>query len=269
MCYKFKGKFRIEETTTGTEQVCNRTTSDGILECSSILIHATSDNDLSGIRYAETVATAPDLFDGWSTMAGIMTVTETQAKHIEIYARLYGPHESMTVFYDDISIKPLPRMCGMLVLNGDFEVGDTRFWLPSDKGSIDVDVSSFGANNSNYSMMITKYTTDRLRQKLDTRCLIEGQEFLIRAKFKLVSSTDTSTGIICDPLILNEREVTACPSVTIRGEDCVVDGTLRYTFWNEKSELWDANSFNEYEKLYSVDADMAACQVSIMFSGYN
>ena len=226
-------------------------------------IFAEDGKDSEGIRYAEAVAVTPDAVDGWSIMAGIMTVTEIQADHNEINVRLYGSHESMTVFYDDISIKPLPRMCDALVVNGDFEIGDTRFWLPNDRADIDVDVASFGANGSKYSMMITKYTTSRIRQNLDTRCLTEGQEFLISAMFKLVNSTETSTGLSCNPLIKNERDVQACPNVNIRGEKCA-GGDLRYVYWNEKVDPWDANGFNAYESVYTVSADISTCEVSLL-----
>lgn len=194
-------------------------------------------------------------------MAGIMTVTETQASHDRIYVRLYGPHKNMNVYYDEISIKPLPRMCDNLVLNGDFESGDSRFWLPSDRRDIDVDISNVGANDSNYSMRIHKYTTDRLRQQLDIRCLTEGQEFLISAKFRLISSTDATIGMSCTPSILSETNSNACPTVTIRAQNCVGDD-LTYVFWNEKNVPWNENDFNDYEKVFTVSAEMATCQVS-------
>jgi len=81
--------------------------------------------------YAETVAMATDMYDGWSLMAGIMTVTEKQAAHTSMYLRLFGPHISMNVFYDDISVEPLPKSCENLVVNSDFEAGDSSFWRPT------------------------------------------------------------------------------------------------------------------------------------------
>lgn len=123
-----------------------------------------------------------------------------------------------------------------------------------------MDISDYGADGSNYSMMIQRYTTDRMRQPIDTRCFLEGQEFLISAKFRLANSTDLSSGLSCSPSTLRETDSEACPTVTIRGENCA-SGNLVFIFWNESNDPWDADGFNNYEKVYTVSADMASCEV--------
>lgn len=230
------------------------------------MITSSTDTDTRNDRYAETVAVAPGVSGGWSLMAGIMTVTETQANHNSIYVRLFGTHPSMNVFYDDISVKPIPKTCDELVLNSDFEAGNTAFWLPTDKDSIDVDVSSSGANGSNYSMIITKYTPNRIRQQLDARCFTEGQEYLITAKFKLVDSANPATGLSCNPNIFSENDIDACPKVIISGARCASGSSLSYDFWNQKNEPWNTNDFNDYEYVFPIDADMASCEVSVILS---
>ena len=195
-------------------------------------------------------------------MSGILTVTDKIAAHTQLYARLYDTSANMNVFYDDISIVPIPQSCDDLVLNGDFEDGDSRFWLPSDRRRIDIDISSSGADGSQYSLMVSKYTSNRIRQSLDTRCLVEGQEFLISAKFKYLNATDLTSGLDCYPSVLNRGDRMHCPSVVVRGTDCVGDN-LEYIFWNEIDQFtWDPNSFNNFEKVFPIGSDMASCEVS-------
>ena len=75
--------------------------------------------------------TVPTVFDGWSTVAGIMTVTNKQALHDRMSFQLSGTHVSMNVFYDDFSIKLIPKSCHSVVLNDDFEDGDSSLWHPT------------------------------------------------------------------------------------------------------------------------------------------
>ena len=259
----YTGKFRIESASNGTKYECDRRVWEGELECSNILIRSDSAIGHYEKRYAETVAMAQDIYEGWSIMAGIMTVTEKQAAHDRIYVRLYGPDTNMNVFYDDISIVPIPKSCESLVLNGGFEGGDSRFWLPSDRRYIDTDIASFGANGSKYSLMVQKYTSNRIIQNLDTRCLVEGQEFVISAKFKLINATDLTSGVECTPSLVNVYDPKHCPTITIRGTEC--GGTNQeYVFWNDIDQFqWDPNDFNDYEKVFPVGADLALCEVSI------
>ena len=218
------------------------------------------------MRYTETAATAANLFQGWSLMSGIMTVNEQQAAHDNMYVRLYGTSTNMNVFYDDISIVPIPQSCDNLVLNSDFEVGDSRFWLPSDRRQIHIDISPFGANGSEYSLMVKKYTTsDRIRQSIDTRCLVEGQEYLISAKFRYLNATDLTSGIDCYPSVLNLHDKMHCPTVKVRGTDCA-GGDIQYVFWNEIDQFtWDPDTFNNFEKVFPIGSDIASCEVSHLF----
>ena len=218
------------------------------------------------IEFAETVPMASSLYNGWSIIAGIMTVTRKLIDHERISVVLYGPHKDMNVYYDDISIEPIPKECTNLILNGNFEVGDTRFWRVSNRNYIDVEISDVGADGSNYSSMmrpmIHSYTGNSLRQQLDPRCLIEGQEYLITAKFKLLNTTNLSSGVECLPNELNVGRSSHCPTITIKGTGCI-GSDLEYVFWNEIDDFrWEPDAFNNYEKLFAVGAEISLCEVS-------
>ncbi len=256
------GKFLLESASNGTEYKCDRTMTDGELGCSYIIIRADSALGSENIWSAETVPVVEEKDDGWNLMAGILVMTQKQVEHTRLYARLYGAHLNMNVYYTEISVEPIPRLCENLIVNGDFEVGDTRFWRPSDRRYIDVDVASLGAGNSQYSMSVKKYTGHRLRQPLDTRCLVEGQEYLISADFMYLNGTDLSTGVSCEPSVKNQGDQRHCPTITIRGSNCESED-LEYTFWNEIEQFqWDQSSFNKFERVFVIGQRLGSCKVS-------
>ena len=232
------------------------------MQCSYARIQADSPLGDEGVWIAERVATAQDKKNGWTTIAGIVTISEKQAAHTRLYLRVYGPGVSMDVYYDDISFVPVERSCQNLILNGDFEIGDSRFWRPSDRRYINIDISDIGANSSQYSMVVQRYTSNRVYQPLDTRCLVEGQEFVVSAQFRYLNATDLSEGLSCEPSQKNQGRTDACPTVIIRGSQCEAND-LEYTFWNEIDQfVWDSDGFNEFEKIFTIDSNIAKCNVS-------
>ncbi len=217
------------------------------------------------VWFAETVPTARAVYDGWSTIAGIMTVTNKEALHDRMYFRLSGTHVDMNVYYDDFSIEPIPKSCNDLVLNGDFEGGDSSLWRPSDRRYITYDMfEQYGADGSQFSLIIKSWTSNSVRQILDTRCLIEGQEYLISAKLKLLNATDLNQGLECEPSILSVSDKRHCPTTVIRGYGC--NGTnLEYRFWNEIDQFqWNPDDFNPYESVLTVGPELALCNVSFI-----
>lgn len=257
------GKFRLEAASDGTQVVCDRTERNGLPNaCAWVIIYVESDLGNESIWVAETVPIHQDLDGGWSLIAGILTVNEKQAAHNRIYVRLFGPHQENNVFFDDISIVPIPKSCDNLVLNGNFEEGDSSFWYPVSRDTINVDISNYGANGSDYSMMIQKYTSHGMQQSLDTRCLVEGQEFLLSAKFRLLNATDYVSGVDCEPSIQNLGDSRHCPHFFLEGNQCI-GNTVRYNFYNEIDNFeWDPNGFNDFEKVFTIFADFASCDVS-------
>ena len=265
MPLKCAGKFRMERATDGTKYECEIGGDYGAeLQCSTILFFVDSPlgNEIESIN---TIYSDTSLYQGWSVMAGIMTVTEKHKFHDRMFLVLSGTHQNMNVYYDDISIVPMSKTCDDLILNSDFEIGDSRFWFPSYAKFLAADISSIGADGSQYSlMMIPKsesHTGDNMKQKLDTRCLLEGQEYLISAKFRFLNATDLTSGVDCIPSDLNVNSPTHCPTVTIRGDGCI-GNNVEYIFWNDIDQFqWDPNGFNKFEKAFTINTDIASCKV--------
>merc|ERR1711862_928433 len=148
-------------------------------------------------------------------------------------------------------------------------MGDSRFWLPSDRRIFDIDISNDGANGSKYSLMVQSFTANNcLRQTLDTRCILEGQEFTISAKFKYVNRADLVSGMECSPTVLNLKDNRHCPTVRIVGDNCA--SPVAYTFWNGINHFnWDKNNFNQYERTFTVGSELASCKTVYAEIGYS
>ena len=261
----FAGKFRIERATDGTKYECEIGASGTELDCSDILLLVNSPLGNEGSRPVTTAYSYADLHQGWSVMAGTMTVTEKMLSYDSMLFVLDNTHPNMNVFYDDISMVPMPRSCENAVLNHNFEVGDSRFWFPSFPRYLSADISNIGADGSQYSlMMIPKsesHTGDNMKQILDTRCFVEGQEYLISAKLRFLNSTDLTSGVDCIPSNLNVNKPTHCPTITIRGDDCN-ENDLEYIFFNDIDQYqWDPDGFNNFEKVFTINANIASCKV--------
>ena len=263
--------FRIERALDDTRFECDRSATGQDLECSYMFLQVVSDTGVVELlTYGETVAAAPGLNHGWSMLSGIIQITTKLVNHKELHVIPYGTHQAMNVFYDDFNIVPIPRSCQNLVLNGDFEAGNTRLWKTSSMSHIDVGVFALGANGSQYSVMTQpmqlSYNGHRIGQDLDTRCLEEGQEFLISAKFRLLDSTDLASGVDCVPSDRNVASSNHCPTVTIRGSGCT-GGNAEFLYWNDIPLFqWDPDGFNNYEKVFTVSSFLASCDVSNLLS---
>merc|ERR1711982_71444 len=110
--------------------------------------------------------------------------------------------------------------------------------------------------------MMKKYTSNRVRQTLDTRCITEGQEFAITAKFKYVDISDLVTGKECSPTTLNLYDKNHCPTVRIVGSNCNSEtGSVGYTLWNDIENFeWNKDDFNDYENSVTIDSELASCE---------
>ena len=72
------------------------------------------------------MAIAPDKYNG-IIMSSIWTVTEEQVLHDSISLRLYYQYKSMNVYYYDVKMIPIPQSYSSLLMNSDFETGDSSF----------------------------------------------------------------------------------------------------------------------------------------------
>ena len=74
--FRITGKFKLKRKLDGQEIQCDLAASGTIYECSALALKAYSSSGDPFRRVAETVAVAPEAYDGWSVMAGVFTMSD-------------------------------------------------------------------------------------------------------------------------------------------------------------------------------------------------
>ena len=172
---------------------------------------------------------------------GIATIEEAMVGNYD-YLFIYGegPPISMNVIYKNISMAIIPKNCEDLILNPSFENGTSSFWVRGNRLT-NSKIITPGADGSNYALHFyhdpLNWITGQawnygFTQTLNPRCFIQGQEYLIKGKFRLLNATDFSLGVDCDLSQRDYWQSDACPSVRIYGTTCA-DGNKDKIYWNE------------------------------------
>ena len=122
---------------------------------------------------------------------------QVQADYTKIY--FDGVASSYDVIVDDAQVKHLPLQCGTLVENSSFEDG-AFYWEATDRNRLKVALYSPGASGES-DFALRAYDRDHkwrgLRQKLDPRCFVTGEEYAITSKFRMLNAT-SGAGLWCD-----------------------------------------------------------------------
>ena len=137
------------------------------------------------------------------------------------------------VYTADVKAYVLEQNCQALVENSNFEDKDL-FWTYTDRDRSKVKVIP-GSDGTGHALR--SYDRDHswrgLRQTLDSRCFVAGEEFDISAKFRLTD--ENLAGVECDPNYqYNYLEGSQCPSVVLYGKKCA-SGNVYQQFWNAAS----------------------------------
>lgn len=74
-----------------------------------------------------------------------------------------------------------------------------------------------------------------------------------------------TSGVGCDPSLLTVSRPDHCPTVTVQGTECD-GGDYERLFWNDIDFLFerDPNGFNDFQCVFSVNAQLASCKVSFL-----
>lgn len=184
----------------GNSYECDLTKHDGTHECAQMRVKSYSHNDGHPHPYvANTVAVESSVSQGLNKMTGIFTFGAGEANHYQMFMHIFGPHIDSSIILNDVSIEPLPKDCQQVVVNPSFDDGSAAFWKPYDwprpvisiTKSVDDDFSLLFRRESGHGTYIS--------QTLDTRCIVEGQDFILSAKFRFFNETNLSEPLGCDP----------------------------------------------------------------------
>ena len=132
-------------------------------------------------------------------MAGIFTVQDEQVNNDILYVYFEGPHASNNIFYDNVKVTPIPKDCENLVINPTFDDGTSSFWLPKDRKSAQVEITTGSGNSGHATMYVHDWKYNSLGQQLDSHCFAQGQQYEITGKFRLFDRVNLTTPLTCSP----------------------------------------------------------------------
>ena len=118
----------------------------------------------------------------------------------------------------------IPQLCSSLLINSDFGY----------RVYIDIEIYSVGMGRSSYFLIAEKYISYSIYQELNTYYIMQDQEFLISAKFRLLNAMDLVSGVDCEPNIKDKGSTNSYSTVAIYGSNCSRDNKQFY-FYNEIS----------------------------------
>ena len=264
----FTGKIRFEKSSLpGVAAPCNPFTwSDSKIRCSDIWMF-TSKNGVHEYNRVAMISTNDfDADNGWYSIHGLWSLRPNQALADFTKVYLDGISTAYDVIIDNMQIKHLPLQCDTLVENPSFINGSASYWHATYIDAIDRDrmklkIYSPGAGGGG-DFALRAYDRDHssrgMRQQLDKRCFVTGEEYTISAKFRLLNST-SGIGLTCNT---NDRTVTGknCPSVMIQGEECAVGGSryIWWRLWNTRT-AWQKDSYNDFSTGFQVNDALASC----------
>ncbi len=200
---KIFARYQVQDP-QGNPIQCDRTRDNTLDECAFMRAKFYSDNNGHPHPFvASTTAVHEDVENGdWAWMSGIYTLGTAEADHTRMYLNIGGPHMDNSIVLDYVTIEPLSKTCDQLIYNPSFQDGSSSYWRVSNRAA-DISIQSPGANDQ-YSLLLQHHEVWHvLEQDLDTRCLVEGQDFELLAKMKLVDVNDHSLSLGCNT---NERK---------------------------------------------------------------
>lgn len=221
--------------TTGELHTCIPNTDT---PCPNIGLYRQSSDGSSRREGLTTVVAALSLDpSGYQRIHGILDVTDDVAdsSSVYLYVRRYG--EGLTMLVDNVSLKLLPirndRDCDNLVFNGDFSVGDSRYWFDGDENALFI-VSPGYEGTSDYALSSFE---GNMEQYIRTGCMKLGVSYKAKASFKLIGANGNE--FACRTR--RATDDTKCPVLQIRvqvkgekGTDTVarIAGDSSDTAWN-------------------------------------
>lgn len=197
---------------------------------------------------------------GWNKVYGVFEVTADllATQKLEMYVTKAVPGNNVVV--DNVSVTPVDndtygmRSCSQLIVNGDAEIGDARFWFikgSGDFGTIEIVSPGATGNHAFYHTGNRAKIWNGMRQEIDADCMAVGSSWKITFKMKLFD--DTGAAAACDKSLQYGDNV--CPMVFVQsfsnGEGTYNDPKpLR----NYSAGAWIVGGWNDYEATFVMSA---------------
>ncbi len=192
--FKVFVRYQVQDS-NGNVIRCDRTTDNTLEECAYMRAKTYSDDYGDPHPYiASPAAVSDDIEDpDWAWLTGIFTLGAAEANHYRMYLNIAGPHKDNSIIVDEVKMEPLPMNCNQLVENPNF-TGSTSYWKVNTHLT---EISIHMRGNNPTALLKHDHHWHIMEQKLDTRCIIEGQSYKLYAKFQLLNATDLSQSLSC------------------------------------------------------------------------
>jgi hypothetical protein len=147
--------------------------------------------------------------------------------------------------------------CSNLIRNGDFTIGDARFYAIFGEGNFTVEKP--GADGTGYALVHKNRNVywHGPVQKLDTSCWKVGEQWSFEVKMKIKVAA-TGAGATCDKAAI--FGATWCPTPIIYSVNPVGNLNIMSTVIQSSvysSATWDANGWNAFKGTFVVTTEMA------------
>ena len=234
--------------------------------CPTIALKLESkDKEMKTIPIGKSIG--PWISDKWNQMYGIFRATPElfQQKRVEIFVGYV--HTNFNVVIDNVVIKPVStstiglRTCSIdLIMNGDAELKDARFWYlkgggrAGPYGELDIISTTIPyserrakSNHAFYHHGNRKQWWNGMWQKLDQNCMGVGSQWKISFDIKILNKDGDEIGC-------NVKKTRSCPEITI--ESITIGGdvhtTNRGNLAESFSKEWRQGEWNRFETLFTM-----------------
>lgn len=245
------------------QKSCDRTKRSGNLACPRFQLQSFVDVGLptqsSHFLFGGQVADLDSGMssDGWHIMSGIFSGRAQDALSDRTVLHLGDSlNKNTDLMIGSVSITALPFQCSELLVNGDFEAGETtQFWKRAIFGaSTEVQLVTQGTNRV-LRLSNRGRNGDGVIQHIDHRCLQSGLSFRSSAKMRLVAEA-TGADIDCDPS--SKVPSRTCPPVRIVGQR---DGVqIVDSLFYVNAAKWNAGAvWKQFEVSFQISDELASC----------
>jgi len=220
--------------------------------------------------------TNDDDADVWNTLYGTFQVTkEMKAAPLSVFVARAPAH--VDIVLDTISLKPITddasnvvgvNDCSSLILNGDGETGDHRYWYIRGEGGTGGGTIQMGLgyHNVGYAFQHIGHRSDRWRgmlQKLNTDCLVTDSVWKITAVFRYFDEHGVYE-VECDKY--DPKAKHSCPVFQV---DFFTMGDIEFVtsgpMMNENRHDFKVGGWNRLEHTLEVTAEMASYETAWIY----
>mmetsp|Transcript_16095 Transcript_16095/g.46404 ORF Transcript_16095/g.46404 Transcript_16095/m.46404 type:complete len:1765 (-) Transcript_16095:207-5501(-) len=278
--YEVTAKYKLINEADGSEVECdpNQQNVNAFNVCPRVSfrmrqLQGNTIGDAVEVKYAYPMAeaVAPFTSGSWNDLYGVFTVTETMAAADSIFMFIERAKPGVDIVVDDVLIQPTVQGCSNAIYNGDFELGDMRYWKTI--GNSEIAISEPG-HASAYALKTTRRDQfwSSMAHDINLDCLVEGEDYGIDGYIRLMDSNGAFVN--CDSTLtwgVNSAMTNVCPSLDMR----IVKGNITEDrHIGQVTQPWNSDSdaapvWNQFNSIFKADATIVnADSVTIFFTRY-